>query len=89
MFDATLKTEQAEAALARAQRLYDEAESGSDEQSCPQLLLAEEKALEQVRGKELLQQHAAAGVLDNHGVLGICRNLSVVSVHRTDPVTVF
>ena len=68
-----LKIEQAEAAVARAQKVYDEAEPGSVKDSCLQLLLAEtasllakEKALEQVREKDLLQQRAAAGVVDNH-----------------------
>lgn len=64
-----VKTEQAEAAVAQAQKLYDEAEPGSLKDSCLQLLLAEqasllakEKALEQVRETDLLQQRAAAGV---------------------------
>ena len=64
-----LKIEQAEAAVARAQQVYDAAEPGSVRDSCLQLLLAKEasllakeKALEQVREKELLQQRAAAGV---------------------------
>ena len=70
-----LKIEQAEAAVARAQKMYDEAEPGSFKDSCLQLLLADkasllakEKALEQVREKELLQQRAAAGAGagDNH-----------------------
>ena len=67
-----LKIEQAEAAVARAQKLYDEAEPGSSKDSCLQLLLAEKaslladkKALEQVREKDLLQQRAA-GVGDKH-----------------------
>ncbi len=74
-----LKIEQAEAAVARAQKLYDEAEPGSSKDSCLQLLLADkkaldsclqlllakEKALEQVREKDLLQQRAA-GVGDKH-----------------------
>jgi len=53
--------------------VYDEAEPGSVKDSCLQLLLAKEasllakeKALEQVREKDLLQQRAAAGVGDNH-----------------------
>ncbi|DBB03833.1 TPA: hypothetical protein ACH3X3_011134 [Trebouxia sp. C0006] len=61
------KIEQAEAAVARAQKVYDEAEPGSVKDSCLQLLLAKEasllakeKALEQVREKDLLQQRAAA-----------------------------
>ena len=75
-----LKIEQAEAAVAHAQKLYDEAEPGSSKDSCLQLLLADkkaldsclqlllaekasllakEKALEQVREKDLLQQRAA------------------------------
>ncbi len=68
-----LKIEQAEAAVARAQKVYEEAEPGSSKDSCFQLLLAEkasllakEKALEQVREKDLLQQRAAAGAGDNH-----------------------
>ena len=67
-----LKIELAEAAVARAQELYDEAEPGSSKDSCLQLLLAEKaslladkKALEQVREKDLLQQRAA-GVGDKH-----------------------
>jgi len=67
-----LKIKQAEAAVARAQKLYDEAEPGSSKDSCLQLLLAEKaslladkKALEQVREKDLLQQRAA-GVGDKH-----------------------
>ncbi len=61
-----LKIEQAEAAVARVQKVYDEAEPGSSKDSCLLLLLAKEKALEQLREKELLQQRAAAGVGDNH-----------------------
>ena len=68
-----LKIEQAEAAVARAQKMYEEAEPGSVKDSCLQLLLAKEasllakeKALEQVREKDLLQQRAAAGASDNH-----------------------
>ena len=68
-----LKIEQAEAAVAHAQKVYDGAEPGSVKDSCLQLLLAKEaslladkKALEQVREKELLQQRAAAGAGDNH-----------------------
>ncbi|DBA95588.1 TPA: hypothetical protein ACH3X3_013437 [Trebouxia sp. C0006] len=67
-----LKIEQAEAAVARAQKDYEEAEPGSSKDSCLQLLLAEkasllakEKALEQVREKDLLQQRAAAGSSEN------------------------
>ncbi len=67
------KIEQAEAAVARAQKVYDEAEPGSVKDSCLQLLLAKEasllakeKALEQVREKDLLQQRAVAGASDNH-----------------------
>ena len=68
-----LKVEQAEAAVAYAQKEYAEAEPGSVKDTCLQLLLAKEasllakeKALEQVREKELLQLRAAAGVGDNH-----------------------
>ena len=68
-----LKIEQAEAAVARAYQLYEEAEPGAVKDSRLQLLLAEkasllakEKALEQVREKDLLQQQAAAGAGDNH-----------------------
>ena len=82
-----LKIEQAEAAVARAQKDYEEAEPGSSKDLCLQLLLADkkaldswlqlllaekasllakEKALEQVREKDLLQQRAAAGAGDNH-----------------------
>ncbi len=61
-----LKIEQAEAAVARAHQLYEEAEPGAVKDSCLQLLLAEKKALEQVREKDLLQQRAAAGAGDNH-----------------------
>jgi len=61
-----LKIEQAEAAVARVQKVHDEAEPGSSKDSCLQLLLADKKALEQLREKELLQHRAAAGVGDNH-----------------------
>ena len=68
-----LKIEQAEAAVARAHQLYVEAEPGAVKDSCLQLLLAEkasllakEKALEQVREKDILHQRAAAGASDNH-----------------------
>ena len=61
-----LKIEQAEAAVAHAHKVYNEAEPGSFKDSCLQLLLAEKaslladkKALEQVREKDLLQQRAA------------------------------
>ena len=57
-----LKIGQAEAAVAHAQKAYDEAEPGAVKNSCLQLLLAKEKALEQLREKDLLQQRAAAGV---------------------------
>ena len=67
-----LKIEQAEAAVARAHQVYEEAEPGAVKDSCLQLLLAEkasllakEKALEQVREKDLLQQRAAAGAGDH------------------------
>jgi len=40
-----LKIEQAEAAVARAQKVYDEAEPGSVKDSCLQLLLAKEASL--------------------------------------------
>ncbi len=62
-----LKVEQGEAAVACAEKVYDEAEPGLVKDSCLQLLLAEEKALEQVRATDL-QQHAAAGVGDNHSL---------------------
>ncbi|KAL3152890.1 hypothetical protein ABBQ38_012197 [Trebouxia sp. C0009 RCD-2024] len=68
-----LKIEQAEAAVARPQKACDEAEPGSFQDSSLQLLLAEnaslladKKALEQVREKDLLQQGAAA---DGHASL--------------------
>lgn len=61
-----LKIEQAEAAVARAHQLYEEAEPGAVKYSCLQLLLAEKKALEQVREKDLMQQRAAAGAGDNY-----------------------
>ena len=67
-----LKIEQAEAAVAHAHKTYIEAEPGTHKDSCLQLLLAEkaslwakEKALEQLREKDLLQQRAA-GVGDKH-----------------------
>ena len=69
-----LKVEQAEAAVARAQTTYDEAEPGSVKDACLQLLLAKEaslmvdkKALEQVREKDLLQEHAATTISGNFG----------------------
>ncbi len=68
-----LKIEEAEAAVAHAQKEYAEAEPGPVKDSSLQLLLAEKaslladkKALEQVREKDLLQQRAAAGMGDNH-----------------------
>ncbi len=61
-----LKIEQAEAAVAHAQKVYDGADPGSVKDSCLQLLLADKKALEQLREKDLLQQRAAAGVGENH-----------------------
>ncbi len=67
------KIDQAEAAVAQAQKVYDEAEPGPVKDSCLQLLLAKEaslladkKALEQVREKDLLQQRAAAGMDDKY-----------------------
>ena len=75
-----LKTEQAEAAATRAQQVYDAAEPGSVRDACLQLLLAKEaslladkKALEQVREKELLQQRAAAGVTTAAKYFGITK----------------
>ena len=44
-----LKIEQAEAAVACAHQLHEQAEPGAVKDSCLQLLLAEKKALEQVR----------------------------------------
>ena len=80
-----LKIEQAEAAAARAQQVYDAAEPGSLRDSCLQLLLAEtasllakEKALEQVREKELLQQRAAAGVTTAAKYFGTTKCISEV-----------
>ena len=80
-----LKVEQAEAAVARAQKLFDEAEPGSVKDSCLQLLLAKEasllakeKALEQVREKDLLQQRAAAGVTTAAEYFGTYRTVSCV-----------
>ncbi len=72
------KIEQAEAAAARAQQVYDEAEPGSVKDSCFKLLLAKEKALEQVREKDLLQQRAAAGVTTVAEYFGIYRTVSCV-----------
>ncbi len=74
-----LKVKQAEEAVARAEKAFDEAEVGSVKDSrfqllmaekkaleqVNQLLLAEKKALEQVREKDLLQQRATAGVGEN------------------------
>ena len=60
-----LKIEQAEAAVAHAHKVYNEAEPITPKESCLQLLLAEEKALEQLREKVSLQQRAA-GVGENH-----------------------
>ncbi len=57
-----LKIEQAEAAVAHAQRLHDEAEPGPVKFSCLQLLLAKKRALEGY----IQQLCAAAGVGDNH-----------------------
>ena len=75
-----LKIEQAEAAATRAQQVYDAAEPGSVRDACLQLLLAKEaslladkKALEQVREKELLQQRAAAGVTTVAKYFGITK----------------
>ena len=80
-----LKIEQAEAAVARAQQVYDAAEPGSVRDSCLQLLLAKEasllakeKALEQVREKELLQQRAAAGVTTAAKYFGTTKCISEV-----------
>ncbi len=61
-----LKIEQAEADVAHAQKVYDGADPGSVKDSCLQLLLADKKALEQLREKDVLQQRAAAGVGENH-----------------------
>ena len=67
-----LEIEQAEAAVVHAHKTYNEAEPGTHKDSCLQLLLAEtaslladEKTLEQLRKKDLLQQRAA-GVGDKH-----------------------
>ena len=54
-----LKIEQAEAAVAQAHKVYNEAEPSTHKESCLQLLLAEKKALEQLREKNLLQQRTA------------------------------
>ncbi len=80
-----LKIGQAEAAVAHAQKAYDEAEPGAVKDSCLQLLLAKEasllakeKALEQLREKDLLQQRAAAGVTTVAEYFGIYRTVSCV-----------
>ena len=59
------KIERAEAAAAHAQQVYEKTEPGSSKDSCLKLLLAKEKALEQLREKDLLQQRTA-GVGENH-----------------------
>ncbi len=69
-----LKIEQAEAAVAHAQKVYDEAEPGPVKFSGLQLLLAKEKALEQWMEKDLLQLRAAAGV---SFICGLRHNLLV------------
>ncbi len=74
-----LKVEQAEAAVACAEKVYDDSEPGSIKDSCLQLLLAEQQVLEQLSAKHLLQQHAAAGVSDNRpDAFGIYRTLHCV-----------
>ena len=85
-----LKIEQAEAAVAQAQKLYDEAEPGSTQDSCLQLLLAEqasllakEKALEQVRETDLLQTTCSSRCwrkpfLTVPAVPGICDTVTCV-----------
>ena len=71
-----LKIEQAESAVAHADKLYKEAEPRPSKEALLQLLLAEKTALsdmlkvlvatmEQLRDKESLQHHPAAGVGDN------------------------
>ena len=74
------KVSQAEAAVARAQKVYEEAQPGSTKDSYLQLLLAEKafllaekKALEQWTEKDLLQLRAAAGVAHKQ-----CPSLSLV-----------
>jgi hypothetical protein len=73
------KVAQAEAAVVRAQKVYEEAQPGSTKDSYLQLLLAEKafllaekKALEQWTEKDLLQLRAAAGVAHKH-----CPSLSL------------
>ena len=56
------RLEQAEAAVECAQKHYDEAEPGPTQESRLQLLLAENKALDQARGKESLHLKTPAGV---------------------------
>ena len=80
-----LKIGQAEAAVAHAQKDHDEAEPGAVKDSCLQhllakeaSLLAKEKALEQLREKDLLQQCAAAGVPTAAECFGIYRTVSCV-----------
>ena len=80
-----LKIEQAEAAAACAQQAYEAAEPGPVRDSCLQLLLAKEasllakeKALEQVREKELLQQRPAAGVTTAVKYIGTTKCVSKV-----------
>ena len=53
------QVEQAEAAVARAQKVYDEAEPSSHKDLFLQLLLAEGKLLQQLRN--VMRQHAATG----------------------------
>ena len=54
------KIDQAEAAVTKAQGAYDEA-NDREKAVCAQLLLADKKALEQLREEALIQLRAATG----------------------------
>lgn len=68
---------QAEAAVATAQAAYEAADDGS-RTLCGQLLLAEKKALEQLREEKLIQLRAATG----HTQMGACC-LAIAPVPQT------
>ena len=64
---------QAEAAVVKAQAAYDTAHDGS-KTLCGQLLLAKEKALEQLMEEKLIQQRAATGDSHNGFLHMTCRS---------------
>ncbi len=67
------RLQQAEAAVVKAQAAYDKAHDGS-KTLCGQLLLAKEKALEQLMEEKLIQRRTATGDIHTGFLHMTCRS---------------